>query len=63
MFKVTAATMPAFVPGTPSDTQLVASLRTAIADDVLAEFIAEVQKSAGVNVNQTALRRALGGEY
>ena len=63
VFKVTAATMPAFVPGTPSDGQLVTSLRTALADDVLGEFIAEVQKSAGVNVNQTALRRAFGGEY
>lgn len=63
VFKVTAATVPAFVAGTPSDRQLVTSLRTALADDVLGEFIAEVQKSAGVNVNQTALRRALGGEY
>ncbi len=63
VFKVTAATVPAFVPGTPSDTQFVTSLRTALADDVLGEFIAEVQKNAGVSVNQTALRRALGGEY
>ncbi|WP_232628338.1 peptidylprolyl isomerase [Methylobacterium sp. Leaf118] len=63
VFKVTAATMPAFVPGTPTDTQLVNSLRTALADDVLGQFIAEVQKSAGVNVNQAAFRRALGGEY
>lgn len=63
VFKVTAATMPAFVPGTPTDHQLMTSLRTALADDVLGEFITEVQKSAGVSVNQTALRRALGGEY
>ncbi|MEH3120242.1 MAG: SurA N-terminal domain-containing protein [Methylorubrum populi] len=63
VFKVTAAAMPAFVPGTPSDHRLAGSLRTALADDVLAEFIAEVRKSAGVNVDQTALRRALGGEY
>ena len=63
VFKVTAATMPAFVPGTATDGQLVNSLRTALADDVLGEFISEVQKSAGVKVNQTAFRRALGGEY
>ncbi|MFG5117870.1 SurA N-terminal domain-containing protein [Methylorubrum sp. POS3] len=63
VFKVTAATMPAFVPGTPTDTQLVNSLRTALADDVLGEFLTEVQKSAGVSVNQAAFRRALGGEY
>ena len=63
VFKVTAATMPAFVPGTPTDHQLESSLRTALADDVLGQFIGEVQKSAGVNVNQAAFRRALGGEY
>lgn len=63
VFRVTAATMPAFVPGTTTDGQLVNSLRTALADDVLGEFISEVQKSAGVKVNQTAFRRALGGEY
>jgi peptidyl-prolyl cis-trans isomerase D len=63
VFKVTAATMPAFVPGTPTDTQLVNSLRTALADDVLGQFLAEVQKNAGVTINQAAFRRALGGEY
>ncbi len=52
VFKVTAATMPAFVSGTPTDTQLVNSLRTALSDDVLGEFLTEVQKSAGVSVNQ-----------
>ena len=36
--------------------------RTALNDDVLGEYIAEVQKNAGVSVNQAALRRAIGGE-
>ncbi|UMY16170.1 SurA N-terminal domain-containing protein [Methylobacterium organophilum] len=63
VFKVSAATVPAFTAGSPSDGQVTKNFRTALQDDVLNEYIAAVQKSAGVNVNQTALRRALGGEY
>ena len=63
VFKVTRAEMPAYVSGTPSDQNVEKNFRTALADDVLGEYIAEVQKNAGVNVNQAAFRRALGGEY
>ena len=63
VFKVTVATMPAYVPGGPSDKTVESNFRTALADDVLGEYIAEVQKNAGVSINQAALRRAIGGEY
>lgn len=63
VFKVTAATMPAYVPGSPSDKTVEGNFRTALADDVLGQYIAEVQKNAGVSINQAALRRAIGGEY
>ncbi|GJE58132.1 peptidylprolyl isomerase [Methylobacterium trifolii] len=63
VFKVTAATMPAYVPGSPTDKTIEGNFRTALADDVLGEYISEVQKNAGVSINQAALRRALGGEY
>ena len=63
VFKVTAATMPAYVPGTQTDKTIETQFRTAVADDVLGEYIAEVQKNAGVSVNQAAFKRALGGEY
>lgn len=63
VYKVTAATMPAYLPGTASDRTIETQFRTAMADDVLGEYIAEVQKAAGVSVNQTAFKRALGGEY
>ncbi|WP_336489112.1 peptidylprolyl isomerase [Methylobacterium nigriterrae] len=63
VYKVMAATMPAFVPGSQTDKAIEANFRTALSDDVLGEFIAEVQKSAGVSVNQTNFRRAIGGEY
>jgi len=63
VFKVTGATMPAFVAGAPSDVAIEKNFRTALADDVLGEFIADVQKNAGVSVNEAAYRRAIGGEY
>lgn len=63
VFKVTAATMPALTPGSPSDSAIASRFSTVVADDVLGEYIGEVQKDAGVTVNQAAFRRAVGGEY
>ena len=63
VFKVTAATMPALVLGSPADTAIETRFRTVVADDVLGQYIGEVQKDAGVTVNQAAFRRAVGGEY
>lgn len=62
VFKVTSATMPAFVAGAASDEAIEKRFRTTLADDVLGEYISEVQKNAGVTVNQAAFRRAVGGE-
>ena len=61
--KVTAATMPAFVPGSPSDEAISKRFQATLIDDILGEYIADVQKSVGITVNQTAFRRAIGGEY
>jgi peptidyl-prolyl cis-trans isomerase D len=64
LFKVTAATMPAFVPGSPEDETIIKRFQPTIADDVLGQYIGDVQASVGVNVNQAAFRRAIGGgEY
>lgn len=63
VFKVTAATMPAFVADSPSDRTITQNFQAALADDVLSQYIAEVQKNAGVKVDPAALRRAIGGEY
>ena len=63
VFKVTAATVPAFVADSPSDKQITQSFQAALADDVLSQYISEVQKNAGVKVDPAALRRAIGGEY
>ncbi|MDP4002398.1 peptidyl-prolyl cis-trans isomerase [Methylobacterium sp. NEAU K] len=63
VFKVTSATMPAFVADSPSDKTIAQSFQAALADDVLSQYISEVQKNSGVKIDQAALRRALGGEY
>ena len=64
LFKVTAATMPAFVPGSPEDEAITKRFQPTIADDVLGQYIGDVQTSVGVTINQAAFRRAIGGgEY
>ena len=55
--------MPAFVPTAPAAVAVEQQYRTALADDILAQYIADVQKQAGVSVNEGAFRRAIGGEY
>lgn len=63
VFKVTSATVPAFVPDSASDKTVTQNFQGAIADDVLSQYIADVQKNAGVKVDQAALRKVFGGEY
>lgn len=63
VFKVTSATMPAFVADSPSDKTVTQNFQSAIADDVLSQYITDVQKNAGVKVDQAALRKVFGGEY
>ncbi len=63
VFKVASATMPALALASPADAAIETRFRTVVADDVLSQYIGEVQKDAGVNVNQAAFRRAIGGEY
>ena len=63
VFKVTAATMPAFVADSASDKTVSQNFQSALADDILSEYIADVQKNAGVKVDQAALRKVFGGEF
>jgi peptidyl-prolyl cis-trans isomerase D len=64
LFKVTSATMPAYVPGSPADEAITKRFQPTIADDVLGQYIGDVQNAVGVTVNQAAFRRAIGGgEY
>ena len=62
VFKVTAATMPPFVTSTNEAQRIEEQLRILVTDDLLAQYIAQLQKDLGVTVNQQNLRRAVGGE-
>ena len=47
----------------PSDKTVTQNFQSAIADDVLSQYISDVQKNAGVKVDQAALRKVFGGEF
>jgi peptidyl-prolyl cis-trans isomerase D len=62
VFKVTAATMPPFMTTTQEAAGAESQLRTLVTDDLLAEYLADVEKRVGVQVFRQNIRRAIGGE-
>ncbi|MEH3144898.1 MAG: SurA N-terminal domain-containing protein [Methylobacterium frigidaeris] len=62
VFWVTGATVPAFAATASAAAGVEQQFRTALADDILSEYLADVQKQAGVSVNEALFRRAVGGE-
>jgi peptidyl-prolyl cis-trans isomerase D len=62
VFKVTGATLPPFVTSTNQAQRIEEQLRILLTDDLLAQYIGQLQKDLGVTVNQQNLRRAIGGE-
>jgi peptidyl-prolyl cis-trans isomerase D len=62
VFKVTAATVPPFVTSSREASAIEERLRVALSEDLLAQYIAQIEKNIGVNVNQQNLRRAVGGD-
>lgn len=63
LFKVASAAMPPFVTTTQDSIATSDQLRSALAEELLAEYIAEVEKEIGVTTYPENLRRAIGGEY
>lgn len=61
VFVVTGATVPPLTRTTQAVTQLETSLRTALSDDLLAEFVLKLQADYGANVNQQTFRNATTG--
>lgn len=61
VFKVTDATVPAFVTSTQEAERLQTQLAAAMRDDILNEYVAGLQGELDVRINQEALRIALGG--
>ncbi len=62
LFKVTGATVPPFVTTTQESAATESQLRTLLTDDLLGEYIADVEKRIGVTLYRSNVRRAIGGE-
>ena len=61
-FKVTGAGMPPFVTSTNEAQRIEEQLRILLTDDLLGQYIAQLQKDLGVSINRENMRRAIGGE-
>jgi peptidyl-prolyl cis-trans isomerase D len=62
VFKVTGASMPPFVTTTQQAASVEDQLRQALADDLLAQYVAHAEKTLGVATFPENVRRAIGGE-
>ena len=59
---MTAATLPPLVTSTREASSVEERLRVTLSEDLLAQYITQVEKDVGVTVNQQNLRRAVGGD-
>jgi peptidyl-prolyl cis-trans isomerase D len=62
VFKVAGASLPPLVTSTSEAQRLEEQLRIILSEDLLAQYIAQLQKEFGVSINQQNMRRATGGE-
>lgn len=61
VFKVLSASTPPFVTTTQQAAGVEDQLRTALTEDMLGEYVGDVQKTIGVQVYAENVRRAIGG--
>jgi peptidyl-prolyl cis-trans isomerase D len=62
VFKVTEATTPPLDLKSANVTAALPQLKSALAEDVMTQYIASLQSQLGLKVNQTALRAAIGAD-
>lgn len=62
VFKVASASVPPVDPKDEDFTKLMDNVKNGLENDVLGQYLAEVQHEVGVAVNQGALQSALGGD-
>lgn len=62
IFKVTGATVPPFMTTTQEAASMTDQLRLMLADDLIAQYVAQARQELGVRINQDAVRKAVGGE-
>jgi peptidyl-prolyl cis-trans isomerase D len=61
VYRVTAVADPKLDPDAPDIKALASSLRTAYSDDIVGEYLAQLENDIGVRINQTALNQVVGG--
>jgi peptidyl-prolyl cis-trans isomerase D len=61
IFRVTEVTSPTFDVNSPDGKQLQTALQNSYADDMIGEYIAQLENSYGVKINPTALNQVVGG--
>jgi peptidyl-prolyl cis-trans isomerase D len=62
IFRVTQITVPPLDGASPEAKRMEETLRGAVAEDLLRQYVAQVERDLGAAVNQDALRRVTGGE-
>lgn len=60
VFRVTAITVPPFTADSAETKKLMETLRTAYSEDLLTQYVAQLQADLGVRINQAALNQAIG---
>ncbi|HEX9323890.1 MAG TPA: SurA N-terminal domain-containing protein [Xanthobacteraceae bacterium] len=62
VFRVTEIKVPAFDPASAEAKRHGDTLRQAVADDLFGQYVAQLEATLGVTINEDALRRFAGGE-
>jgi peptidyl-prolyl cis-trans isomerase D len=62
VLRVTEVAVPSADAASPEGKQIQDNLRNAIGEDLLREYVTQVEREIGTTVNADALRRAVGGE-
>jgi len=62
VLKVTASATPPLDPNSPALASALPQLESAMADDLLTQYVGGLESQLGVKINQAALRAALGSE-
>jgi peptidyl-prolyl cis-trans isomerase D len=61
VFRVTDITVPGFDNASDDAKRTVETLNRGLSQDILAEYIAQLQSETGVSINQSALNQVIGG--
>jgi peptidyl-prolyl cis-trans isomerase D len=62
VFRVADINVPKIDDANPEGKRIEDTLRNAIGDDLLRQYVAQVERDLGTSINNDALRRVTGGE-